>query len=103
VGFRDDLKATLSEKRQLQTRLDSIQPARPLTDRAGFIDLCDRLAHHLPKLVDREQQKAFLQRIVPEIRLGETLEIDRTPDPGNDPDAGITKTVNRRKALLAIR
>ncbi len=88
--FRDELKTLLAQRRDIERRLDAIQPARALAKGNGLVDLCERLALDLPAATDREKQKAFLQRFVPEIRLGETLEIDLTLDPGGDPDSGGT-------------
>ena len=88
-AFRDELKTLLAQRRDIERRLDAIQPARALADRAGFVNLFDGITLALPKATDREKQKAFLQRFVPEIRwAGETLEIDLMLDPGDDPDAG---------------
>ena len=85
-----DLKsmALTAQRRDIERRLDAIQPARALADRAVFKNLFDGLAITLREATDREKQKALLQRLA-EIRLGsETLEIDLMLDPGDDPDAG---------------
>jgi site-specific DNA recombinase len=87
-AFRDDLKMLLAQRRDIERRLDAIQPARALADRAVFKNLFDGLAITLREATDREKQKALLQRHA-EIRLGsETLEIDLMLDLGDDPDAG---------------
>ena len=101
LKFRDDLKMLLAQRRDVERRLDALQPARVLADWAGFVNFWDGLDLALRKATDREKQKAFLQRIVPEIRLGETLEIDLMLDLGDDPDAGTYR--NCQPGLGAVR
>jgi site-specific DNA recombinase len=68
AAFRDDLKATLAEKRQLQARLDALRPAAASVSKTDFATLCDAM-QGAGCLTSREQRREFLQAVLSEIRV----------------------------------
>ncbi len=64
-SLRNNLKTILAEKRQLQVRLDALQPAAAVAT-TDFTDICDAM-QGAARLEDREQQRQFLQAAISRI------------------------------------
>jgi site-specific DNA recombinase len=107
-GFRHDLKAILTEKRELQQRLESIRPVTWSTKPGDFAEFC-RQMKAAQKITDRGRQRDFLRACVEEIRLsGEEVDIRFSlslraalaamePVPGGNGSSGLATNCQERQ------
>ncbi len=113
-AFRDDLRTTLARKRDLERRLEALQPASTPAAPADFRQFCKRIAASIDTMSDPDLRRTFLRATVSEIQLSpENITInfaidapaaiaviDRKPAGGDDPGGMTTNCKPRQCAKI---